>query len=235
MTVGFSALIANYYYLFRHQVRIFLFGILFLLFLTQLTIEKWNWTSNLQIIKKAMEVTPGNIALNTYYLQNLRKMAHQEGGSEELKSVIETVETSLVRQCLPKTKDDSLGTISLCQIFFSTGHWPQKGTALPLTPKENKLALLDWEAKARARRLNMSFESAKEEQWSLRLLLLDEIQPPPKKRPFLTTEGERKDYLAALHKWDPKSDEYLKLQKKWEALGVLGAGFDVTKHKRSFQ
>ncbi|MFM8270156.1 MAG: hypothetical protein ACKN9V_08210 [Pseudomonadota bacterium] len=231
LTVGLAFSLNRWEALIRYPIRAAFFGAFFLYFATALFFEKNHWSSNLEIVKKAMRVTPGNVALTTYYLTRLKDLSTQGGTSEEIGKLIKAVESSLNRQCLPEIEKAERGASTLCEVFFASGYWPQREGEAVLAAK----AILDWAAKKTALSLNTSLAEARKEQWAIRLLLLNELAPPPTKIPFLLNEESRQDFLAALHKWNPESDEYLKLQKEWEKLGVLSPGFDVLKYLQMWE
>lgn len=237
LIIGLALGLNKYSALIRAPIRNSCFLFFALYFSVGLFLEKNNWTSNLQIIKKAMTVTPGNPALNTYFLHHVEDLNSRENPTVEGTKLTEAIKSSLYSQCLPKIESESeRGSVStLCERFVSLDYWPQKQFDSTFTPREKIRMILDWEAKTLALRHNTSIEVEKEKQWALRFLILEEMKSPPKKRPFLTNEDTRRAYLAALYKQDSKSGESLKLQKEWEELGVLQPGFDVLQELRLFE
>jgi hypothetical protein len=192
--------------------------VLFCWFTFGLMQEKKHFESNISIIKKAMALTPGNIALEVFYAFELPGASPTSQAMNDLKK---TVEEGITRRCYKIASLPPTGSGSLCNVFFSRGYFPRRKNEKLLNNEISK-RILDWEAQFDVLKKGRPLNENKKDQWSRRVLLLDEVDAQrPDKTPYFSLPNDRLSWLAALRKIDPKSKEADTLQKEWEEMGVL--------------
>lgn len=101
----------------KSDKRVFVYAGLFLFvwFTFGLMQEKKNFESNISIIKKAMALTPGNIALEVFYAFELQGGSSTSQAVNDLKK---TVEDGITRRCYKIASLTPTGSGSLCNVFF---------------------------------------------------------------------------------------------------------------------
>lgn len=199
-------------------------SVVFLWFSYGLFQESKSWSSNLKLLHKAMNLTPGNPGLLTLYLLRLKEVSFHEKPEGPIHQLIKKVEGNLDKICLPFTQkdpNDIAGVISLCSLYFARGYYPQPAGKI-LSQNEVKENLLQLEARFIVAAKGFTPEKIKDWQWTRRVLTFDDKSPPPNVK-YFPTEQTRREWLAALKKQDPSSKEAERLLNEWNDLGLLFA------------
>ena len=195
------------------------FCVLFMWFAWGLSTEKRNWSTNLNILHKAMALTPGSPGLLTLYLLRLKEVSIYEKEGGEIHKLITSVERNLDRLCLPATQQAPTGATSLCFLYIVRGYLPQPPKT-KLTTKQVTEKLLELEGQYLMASKGFTHQEVETFQWARKVLYFGQRTPPPTQK-YFPTEAQRVEWLAALKTIDPKSKEAENLFKEWEQLGLL--------------
>lgn len=177
--------------------------------------EKEHWKSNIHVVKKAMRVTPGNIALIGWYSNELLSLAAMERPPGEITSLALRVRNDLGKRCVEKLNRPLPEVSTLC--ITSEAALEFNKTDSSLLGKQN----LDLAAQHHAIAKRSSVEIEKKKQWADRVLILSEVSPIPEFPPYLFTVETRLKWLAAIRKIDPRSSQANQLEQEWTALGLF--------------
>lgn len=218
--IGATYLIHTYQDYFNFKVFAFFVAGLFAYFSTALLYESSNWENSLTTIKKAMKITPGNLALTGFYWREINELAKNENPPKELTALSEKVGTGLMEKCMPFVKSGYGPNSSLCHVVFGSGIYPvdPKTRKPPFSVAEN---ILNLQANHLAIAHRTSVELEKKNQWAKRVVDLNELNPPPTDHPILNSEAARLLWLKALRIVEPGSKKADELQREWEVRCLL--------------